>query len=89
MKCPYCGMEMSLGYIQCRDSVTSNKMEQLVVAISDLGADLVLANESGIFSGSSVVTYNCQSCKKIIIDHLTNKERLSCQRERKIEAGSI
>lgn len=64
MKCPYCGMEMSLGYIQCRDSVISNKTEQLVVAISDLGADLVLANGSGIFSGASVVAYNCQSFKR-------------------------
>lgn len=72
MKCPYCGMEMSLGYIQCRDGVSWNKTKRLVAAISDLGADLVLANGGGIFSGASVTAYNCQSCKKIIIDYSTD-----------------
>lgn len=69
MKCPYCGKEMSLGYIQCRDGVTWNKTKRLVAAISHLGADLVLADGGGIFSGSAVAAHHCQSCKKIIIDY--------------------
>ena len=73
MRCPYCGEEMKLGYIQCRDGVAWSKKKRLVAAISSLGADLVLADEEGMFSGAAVPAYNCESCKKILIDYSNNK----------------
>lgn len=34
MECPYCGKEMTLGYIQCRDGVTWTLKKQLISALS-------------------------------------------------------
>ena len=69
MKCPYCGNEMELGYIQCRDGIAWGKKKKPIAALSALGAELVFNNDTGIFSGSSVETYNCPDCQKLIIDY--------------------
>lgn len=70
MKCPYCGAEMALGYIQCRDGVVWDTKKRLVAALASLrSTSIVLASGGGAFSGASALAYNCESCKKVIVDY--------------------
>ncbi len=69
MKCPYCGKEMTLGYIQCRDGVNWTLKKQPIAALSSLAINSQnLANGAGLTS-SVVYAYNCTECKKVIIDY--------------------
>ena len=69
--CPYCGKEMELGYIQCRDGVTWTRKPVHVAALSALSRSAVrLSSESlGMFAGSAVEAYRCADCKKVVIDY--------------------
>ncbi len=74
MKCPYCGAEMELGYIQCRDGVIWDTKIRKVAAWAawpfvGKGSIHLGADGAGPFSGTSVAAYNCNGCKKIIIDY--------------------
>ena len=72
MKCPYCNGEMKLGYIQCRDGVIWDTKKRMVAALPSLRNDSVyLGSGDGPFSGSSALAYNCEECKKIVIDYTT------------------
>ena len=67
MKCPYCGEEMVLGYIQCRDGLFWTSKKQLVAALSGLGRGRVrLANHT---SNTTVCAFHCAKCKRIVIDY--------------------
>ena len=75
MKCPYCGKEMDLGYIQCRDGVFWTPKKQLVAALSGLGKGAVALNNGasdwndGTSERTSVVyAHRCAGCEKVIID---------------------
>lgn len=68
--CPYCGNEMELGYIQCRDGVAWAKKKRKVAALLGLDSSaIVLSSEGGPFSGGVAEAYCCPKCKKIIIDY--------------------
>lgn len=67
MKCPYCGKEMELGYIQCRDGIHWTPKKQLVAALSAFGKNSIFL-ENGAGSGA-VYAYHCGDCKKVIIDY--------------------
>lgn len=70
MKCPYCGEEMELGYIQCRDQIIWDTKKRAVAALPSLRDDAVLLKSGeGPFSGASVSAYHCRKCQKIIIDY--------------------
>lgn len=70
MNCPYCGKEMVLGYIQCRDDISWSKKQRKVAAIPPLDSSgITLASGAGPFSGVSVKAYRCYECKKIVIDY--------------------
>lgn len=70
MKCPYCGEEMELGYIQCRDGVTWDTKKRMVAVLPSFRShSIVLGSGGGPFSGASVSAYNCEKCKKIVIDY--------------------
>lgn len=69
MKCPYCGNEMELGYIQCRDGVTWTPKQQLVAALSFLGKGSVSLANGAADNSRTVYAYNCKDCKKVIIDY--------------------
>jgi|LFRM01.1.fsa_nt_gb predicted RNA-binding Zn-ribbon protein involved in translation (DUF1610 family) len=75
MKCPYCGNEMTMGYIQCRDGVRWTLNLQPVAALSFLGKESTsLAN--GASDGSSAVyAYKCAECRKVIIDYSDEQYR--------------
>ena len=69
MKCPYCGKEMELGYIQCRDGVHWTSKKVFAAAFSSLGKDS-LSLENGAGKNNTVIyAYKCGDCKKVIIEY--------------------
>ena len=68
MKCPYCGEEMTLGYIQCRDGLTWTPRRQLVAALSFLGRDAVPLSNGAADNNKTVYAHRCAACQKILID---------------------
>ena len=71
MNCPYCGKEMDLGYIQCRDGVTWTSKKRLVAALSSLGSDSLPLKNGAQDNSRAVYAHKCKDCKKIIIDYET------------------
>lgn len=69
MKCPYCGNEMELGYIQCRDGVTWTPKKQLVAALSALGKGSTTLENGAAADSKAVYAYKCSPCKKVVIDY--------------------
>ncbi len=70
VNCPYCNSEMKLGYIQSRDGVVWDAKKRKIAAFPSLRSDaIVLGSADGAFSGTSIQAYNCEKCKKIIIDY--------------------
>lgn len=67
--CPYCGKEMELGYIQCRDGVTWTPKKQLVASLSFFGNGSVRIENGAADNSTAVYAYNCPECKKVIIDY--------------------
>ena len=72
MHCPYCGKEMELGYIQCRDGVTWTPKKHFVVAVSLLGKDSVSLENGAANNSRTVYAYKCGDCKKVIVDYSTD-----------------
>ena len=69
MKCPYCGKEMELGYIQCRDGVHWTSKKVFAAAFSQFGKDS-LSLENGAGKNNTVVyAHRCGDCKKVIIEY--------------------
>lgn len=69
MKCPYCGKEMTLGYIQNRDGVYWTE-KKLPVPALPLGGGKTLAvgrEQSCGYTNKRVEAWNCWTCKKILI----------------------
>ncbi|MBQ2928922.1 MAG: hypothetical protein IJD99_01770 [Clostridia bacterium] len=69
MNCPYCGREMVLGYIQCRDGVTWTPKEQLIAAFSFFGKGSVSLANGAADHSRTVYAYRCAECRKVIIDY--------------------
>ncbi|WP_249030125.1 PF20097 family protein [Tannockella kyphosi] len=70
MKCPYCGEEMKAGYIQCRDSLIWDTKKRKIAILPSIRSDsIVLGSGSKLMSGCDELAYNCQKCKKIVIDY--------------------
>ena len=69
MKCPYCGEEMILGYIQCRDGLTWTPRRQLVAALSCFGQDAVPLSNGAADNTKTVYAHRCAACQKILIDY--------------------
>ncbi|MDD5945649.1 MAG: PF20097 family protein [Clostridia bacterium] len=69
MNCPYCGKEMKLGYIQCRDGVTWTLKKQLVSSLSFLGKESTSLENGAADNSSAVYAFKCDDCKKVIIDY--------------------
>ncbi len=69
MKCLYCGKEMTLGYIQCRDGVYWTLKKQLIASLSSLGKESTPLANGAADNSSAVFAFKCGACKKIIIDY--------------------
>ena len=72
MKCPYCGKDMTLGYIQCRDGVWWTLKKQLVAALSFFGKDSTSLDNGASDNAHAVYAYKCDDCRKVIIDYAKN-----------------
>lgn len=71
MKCPYCGKEMTLGYIQSRDGVYWTEKKRFIAALPlDGGKKLAVGREQSCGDTNGYVeAWNCWTCKKILIDY--------------------
>ena len=69
MKCPCCGKEMELGYIQCRDGVYWTPKKQFVAALSCLGKGAVSLANGAADNTNAVYAYRCAPCRKVLIDY--------------------
>lgn len=69
MKCPFCGEEMALGYIQCRDGLNWTPKKQLVAALSCFGRGRVSLANGASNSPNAVYAFHCDKCKKVVIDY--------------------
>ena len=69
MKCPYCGNEMTLGYIQCRDGVRWTSRLQPIASLSFLGKDATSLANGATDNSTASFAYKCAECKKVIIDY--------------------
>lgn len=67
MKCPYCGEDMKLGVIQSPQEINW-KPKKAIIGAAKFNKDAIILSEFSIF-GSCVTAFNCDSCKKIIIDY--------------------
>lgn len=70
MKCPYCAVEMELGYIQCRDGITWTPKRQPVAALSILGRGSKPIVNDAADNSKTVHAHRCRDCRKIIIEYL-------------------
>ena len=68
MNCPYCGKEMTPGYIQCRDGVYWTPKKQLIAALSGFGRGYTPL-ENGDDGPTAVLAHKCADCKKVVIDY--------------------
>ena len=72
MKCPYCGEEMQLGCIQCRDGVYWSEKERVIAALNIGGA-----SQSNSMKSQSVDLLverlrrlgSARSARKIVIEY--------------------
>lgn len=69
MICPYCGKEMNHGVIQSQHEICWKPEKGKVFATSQFARDAIILSEFSFFKGSSAKAYNCNDCKKIIIDY--------------------
>jgi hypothetical protein len=69
MKCPYCGNEMELGYIQCRDGVRWTEKRAVVAAFSALAKGSLPLGNGAADNSDTVYAHKCADCKKVIIDY--------------------
>ena len=84
MKCPYCGEEMQLGCIQCRDGVYWSEKERVIAALNIGGGKSIKLNEKSIggpFGGASAEAWLCEKCKKIVIEYYSKKFREAHEEE--------
>jgi len=68
MICPYCGKEMTPGYIQCRDGVYWTPKKAFVPALSSLKKGAVSLQNHPEYPSSTSVAYLCKRCKRVIIE---------------------
>ncbi|MDO4492462.1 MAG: PF20097 family protein [Clostridia bacterium] len=68
MICPYCGKEMTKGYIQSRDGVYWTAKKQLVPALSFFGKDALCLANTGDGKTTVAEAHKCADCGKIVID---------------------
>ena len=71
MLCPYCGKEMTKGFLQCRDGLWWSEKERPVAALPFFSGERIdlSGGAAGAFSGSATVAWCCKGCEKIIVDY--------------------
>lgn len=72
MKCPYCNKEMEQGIIQSPNEIAWQKDKHLF-GRSDLHDGAVCLSQHSFLKGSSVESWLCRECNKVIIDYASGK----------------
>lgn len=68
MNCPYCNKEMIKGYIQCQTDIIWTPKKHALTTILD--KDQIILARSNFLSGSTLISYICKDCKKVVIDYI-------------------
>ena len=70
MNCPYCGGQRVKGFVQSRSDLVWDAEERPIAALPSFRKDSIyLAVKDWSCAGATAVAYNCQGCKKIILDY--------------------
>ncbi|MBR3998723.1 MAG: hypothetical protein IKI93_10325 [Clostridia bacterium] len=64
MNCPYCGKEMTKGYLSSRDPLTWRTKKSALPVLDPLAKDAVILAGSG----TVLVVHRCEECRKFVID---------------------
>ena len=67
MECPFCGTEMIHGYLNCGNTIWSERKHR-ISTLPDAKEKFALHLEVPVLSPNHVESYCCPKCKKIIID---------------------
>jgi hypothetical protein len=65
MKCPYCGEEMQLGCIQCRDGVYWSEKERVIAALN-IGGGKSIKLDKFKYMKLHLVCFRKQNIRKIV-----------------------
>ena len=69
-KCPYCGKEMVLGYLQSWDGLAWNQKPAAIAALAYSKRDaLRLAPPVGLYSNGEVEAYRCSVCRILLLSY--------------------
>lgn len=69
MKCPSCGKEMELGYIQSRDGVIWTLKKQLLPIFANFGTKNVSLANGACDGNGTVFAHKCSDCKFVLIPY--------------------
>ena len=67
MNCPYCGNEMSKGWVQSARRVLFTTTKKESGFLFKAKGDVVLTTNN--FIDPSCIAYHCGTCKKVVIDY--------------------
>ena len=82
MNCPFCNNEMIKGLIQSPQEISWLKGEKRkMFGRAEFHKDSVVLSELSFMKGSACIAYNCQNCKKIVIDYADGSMNLNGEKE--------
>lgn len=67
MNCPYCGNEMTRGWVQSARRVLFTTIKNESGFLFKAKGDIVLTTNN--FIDPSCIAYHCGTCKKVVIDY--------------------
>lgn len=67
MKCPWCGKEMTDGFINSARQVLFSENPNSPLIFTKAGGDINLTQHN--WTRPSSKAYHCKSCKKVIVDY--------------------
>lgn len=72
MNCPYCGNEMTRGWVQSARKVLFTTTKKEGGFFINNKKDVVLTANN--FVNPTCIAYHCGACKKVVIDYAENAE---------------
>jgi predicted RNA-binding Zn-ribbon protein involved in translation (DUF1610 family) len=72
MKCPYCGKDMIYGVIQSPQEINWKPKKAKIFGAGFFHKDSIVLSDFNS-CGSAIIAYNCQDCKKILVNYDNNE----------------
>ena len=74
MNCPFCGKEMLKGVVQSARQIffTTREHKHWFVPDMALTDEIILSSHN--WTRPTCIAYNCEKCKKVVIDYSENAE---------------